>query len=216
MHPCCWCAALSGPDLAQLAGRAAHSRNIGALLARTAYRIEVHGRHHVPAHGPALLVGSDLNLFSAAIVASVACRPIHTLAPGALAQLGDIPVISPGIAAAQWALELLSAGAAIMVSADVPPLGYLLAHGSVPITLVVVIGGSGKVADDPPRLRSKIEVYFCAPHTIEAKASEFDTSDPCALRVVQGLSERVRQLTSDARNECGRRSGLPVIGRVHR
>lgn len=207
---------MTGPDLTQLASRAAHARNIGALLARTAYRVEVHGRHHVPAHGPALLVGSDLNLFSAVIVTSVACRPIHTLAPGAFAQRGDIPVISPGIAAAQWALELLSAGAAIMVTADVPPLGYLLAHGSVPIIPVVVIGGSGKVADDPPRLRSKIEVYFCAPHTIEAKASEFDTSDPCALRVVQGLSERVRQLTSDAINECGRRSGRPVIGRVHR
>ncbi|PHX60806.1 MAG: hypothetical protein CK552_03975 [Actinobacteria bacterium] len=207
---------MSGSDLSQLAGRAAHSRNIGALLARAAYRIEVHGRHHVSADGPALLVGSGLNLFSAAIVASVACRPIHTLAPGASAQLGDISVIPPGIGAAQWALELLAAGAAIMVTADVPPIGYLLAHGSVPITPVVVIGGQGKVADDPPRLRSKIEVYFCAPHTIEASASEFDTSDPCALRVVQGLSERVRQVMSDARNESGRRSGRPVIGRVHR
>ncbi|CAB4716338.1 unannotated protein [freshwater metagenome] len=205
-----------GPDLAQLAGRAAHSRNIGALLARAAYRVEVHGRHHVPTSGPVMLVGSDLNLFSAAIVASVACRPIHTLIPGALAQRGDIPVISPGIAAARWALELLEAGAAIMVTTDVPPLGYVLAHGSVSITPVVVIGGSGKVADDPPRLRSKIEVYFCAPSTIPGSASEFGSSDPCAFRVVQGLSERVRQLTSDARNESARRSGRPVIGRVHR
>jgi 1-acyl-sn-glycerol-3-phosphate acyltransferase len=213
--PCCWCAAVSGLGSEKLAGRAAHSRNIGALLARAAYRVEVHGRHHVPAHGPALLVGSDLNLFSAALVGSVACRPIHTLAPWALAQLGDIPVFPPGIAAAQWALELLEAGAAIMVTADVPPLGYLLAHGSVPITPVVVIGGSGKIAEDPPRLRSKIEVYFCAPSTIAPSASEFDTSDPCAYRVVQGLSERVRQLTSDARNESARRSGRPVIGRVH-
>ncbi|MSO27008.1 MAG: hypothetical protein EXQ60_02940 [Candidatus Nanopelagicales bacterium] len=206
---------MSGRDLTQLAGRAAHSRNIGALLMRAAYRLEVHGQHQVPTHGPVLLVAPDLNLVSARIVASMANRPIHTFAPKALPALGDIPVVSPGITAARWALELLAAGAAIMVTSDVPPLGYLLAQGPVPIISVVVIEGSGKVANHPPRLRSKIEVYFSAPRTIEVQAGVFGSADPCALRVVRGLGERVRQLAADARTESCRRSGRPVTGKVH-
>lgn len=132
---------MTGQDFQRLTVRAAHLRNIGALVTRAAYRVEVHGRHHVPTEGPVLLVAPGLNLVSAGIVASVARRPLHTLAPWASPALGDIPVISPGIGAARWAVELLAGGAAIMVTTSVPPIGYLLAHGPMSIISVVVIGG---------------------------------------------------------------------------
>lgn len=201
---------MTGQDFMQLAGRAAHTRNIGALLARAAYRVSVHGRHHVPAQGPVVIVAPGLNLVSAGIVASVASRPIHLLAPSALPALGDIPVIAPGITAARWALELLAAGAAIMVTTEVPPLGYLLAARPASIISVVVIGGSGKVANDPPRLRSKIEVYFSAPREIAVGAIKTDAVDPCSLRVVQDLDECARQLAADALSESVKRNGQPV------
>lgn len=206
---------MTGQDFQRLTVRAAHLRNIGALVTRAAYRVEVHGRHHVPTEGPVLLVAPGLNLVSAGIVASVARRPLHTLAPWASPALGDIPVISPGIGAARWAIELLAGGAAIMVTTSVPPIGYLLAHGPMSIISVVVIGGSGKVANDPPRLRSKIQVYFSAPRTIEVSSDLFGSVDPCEYRYVSGLDEMVRQIVADETTESGRRSGRPVTGKVH-
>ncbi len=210
---------MSEQDLSGLVGRAAHARNVGALLTKAAYRVNVHGRHHLPKKGAVVLVAPGLNLVSAKIVASVASRPIHTIAPSALPAMGDIAVVAPGIDATRWALELLAAGAAIMVIADAPPLGYLLAVRPSSVISVVVIGGSGKVAADPPRLRSQIEVYFSAPHEIELAAGASGEVDPCSLRVVQGLSENVRQLAADALTESGMRFGRPVTrpgsGKVH-
>lgn len=189
---------------------AATARNIVGPVLRAAYPVQVWGAHHIPAHGPVLIVGDQPELLAGALIKAAAPRPVQVIASesvmqavpdGVIRAVGDIVNPAPGIGAAQEALELLRDGGAVAALGGSPAIGYLAAASGAPVCTVVVHGAAGRVVTDPPALRRRVEMRF-GPVTHLAIAG-----DPCAMSTIRETGERIRQLLVDAQDLARARHG---------
>ena len=115
------------------------------------------------------------------------------LRQGMMAKAGVIAVTAPTAVEAQHqALAALRDERAVVVTGSAVPVGYLVAMTGVPVMPVVLLGAEGRVATDPPRPRSRIDVYFAPAVTLDV------TGDPLRASTRASVEEQVRQLVSDA------------------
>jgi len=82
-----------------------------------------------------------------------------------------------------------------------PFVGYVAAASGALVMPVVVLGADGSVPTDPPRPRSRIDVFFLPPRNLDASATPLRQSTRSAL------AERIRQHMSDAEQEAVMRMG---------
>jgi hypothetical protein len=190
---------------------AAHARNLASAALRMTYQVRPHGAHHVGTSGPLLMVCRVENSLVAAIVHATVPRPVHVVAneamsaslrQGMMTKAGVIPVVLPtAIDAQRQALAALEDERAVVIPGTAVPVGYLVATTRVPVMPVVVLGAEGRVPTDPPRPRSRIDVYYSQPVHIEV------TGDPLRASTRAAIEEQVRQLSFDAEAVARMRAG---------
>ena len=190
---------------------AAHTRNLASAALRMTYQLQVHGGHHVGTSGPLLMVTACEGVLAGSILHAVAPRPLHVVANEAMQQAlpdavmvaaGDIPLSGPAAVLTQRrALAALLDERAVVVAGSRVPVGYLVARTGVAVMPVVLLGATGRVPTDPPRPRSRVDVYFAPPVTVTV------AGDPLRARTRAAVTEQVRQLLIDAEELAGRRSG---------
>jgi 1-acyl-sn-glycerol-3-phosphate acyltransferase len=191
---------------------AAHARNLAAAGLRMTYRVRAHGAHHVGTTGALILVTRSEGILVGALLHALAPRPIHVLANEAmsqgipdavLARTGDIPVVAPtAVGAQQAALAALADERVVVVAGAAVPVGYLVARTGVDVMPVVLIGADGRVPTDPPRPRSRIDVYFAPAVSVSVPG------DPLRASTRAAVTEQVRQIVSDAEDLAAMRAGL--------
>jgi 1-acyl-sn-glycerol-3-phosphate acyltransferase len=175
------------------------------------YRMRAHGAHHVGTSGALLLVTRSEGMLTGAILHAAAPRPLHVLANaamstafsrGVLTRAGDIPVERPtAIHAQQVALAALADERAVVVAGGDLPVGYLVAVTGVDVMPVVLLGADGRVPTDPPRPRSRIDVYFAPAVSVSVPG------DPLRASTRAAVAEQVRQIVSDAEDLAAMRAG---------
>jgi len=190
---------------------AAHARNLASAALRMTYQLRAHGAHHVGRSGPLLMVTRSEGMLAGAILHATAPRPLHVLANEAmshtlhetvLVKSGDIPVThATAVAAQRTALAALLDERAVAVAGGAVPVGYLVAMSGVDVMPVVLIGADGRVPTDPPRPRSRIDVYFAPPVAVSIPG------DPLRVTTRAAVTEQVRQIVSDAEELAARRTG---------
>ena len=190
---------------------AAHARNLTSAALRMTYQLRPHGAHYVGTSGSLLMVTSCEGLLAGAFVRSMSPRPIHVVASiamdqavpsGVLAKTGDLTLSGPGAIATQHrALAALDDERAVLLAGSSVQPGYLVAATGVEVMPVVLIGADGSVPTDPPRPRSKIDVYFLPPVRIPVMG------DPLKAATRTAVNELVRQLVADAGREAMLRAG---------
>lgn len=190
---------------------AAHIRNLASAALRMTYQLSVHGAHHVGTSGRLLLVTRCEGMLVGSILHAVAPRPVHVVANEAMqralpdavmAKAGDVPISGPSAVLTQRrALAALLDERAVVVAGTSVPVGYLVAMSGVAVMPVVLLGAMGRVPTDPPRPRSRIDVYFAPPVTVDV------AGDPLRSRTRAAIAEQVRQIVSDAEELAGMRSG---------
>lgn len=190
---------------------AAHARNLASAGLRMSYRLQVHGSHHVGTIGPLLMVTRCEGVLTGALLHATAPRPLHVLANPAmmtafpeavLRRSGDIPVPVPTAVAAQLsARAALADDRAVVVAGDAVSVGYLVATTGVQVMPVVLIGADGRVPTDPPRPRSRIDVYFAPAVSVSVPG------DPMRAGTRAAVVEQVRQIVADAEELAAQRSG---------
>jgi hypothetical protein len=125
-----------------------------------------------------------------------------SLRQGMMTKAGVIPIVLPtAIDAQRQALAALEDERAVVITGAALPVGYLVATTRVPVMPVVVLGAEGRVPTDPPRPRSRIDVYYSQPVHIEV------TGDPLRASTRAAIEEQVRQLSFDAEAVARMRAG---------
>lgn len=190
---------------------AAHARNLASAALRMTYQVRPHGAHHVGTAGPLIMVCRAENALVGAIVHATVPRPVHVLAneamgrairQGLMAKAGVIPVILPtAIDAQHRAVAAIEDERAVVVLGGDVPVGYLVAMTRAPVMPVVVLGAEGRVPTDPPRPRSRIDVYYTDPVEVAV------AGDPLRNSTRAGIEEQVRQLVKDAESVALMRAG---------
>lgn len=190
---------------------AAHARNLASAALRMTYQVRPHGAHHVGTSGPLIMVCRTENALVGAILHATVPRPVHVLAneamgkairQGLMAKAGVIPVVLPtAIEAQRRAVAAVDDERAVVVTGASVPVGYLIAMTGAPVMPVVVLGAEGRVPTDPPRPRSRIDVYYSTP--VEVAVS----GDPLRAGTRAGIEEQVRQLVMDAESVAAMRAG---------
>lgn len=190
---------------------AAHTRNLASAALRMTYQLRVHGGHHAGRSGALLAVSREEGVLAAAILHAVMPRPLHVVANEAMmsalpeavmSAAGDIPSSGPGaVLTQQRALAALVDERLVAVTGSLVPVGYLVAVSGVEVIPVVLRGASGKVPTDPPRPRSRIDVYIAPPVAIRV------TGDPLRASTRAAVAEQVRQAVMDAENMATARQG---------
>jgi len=189
---------------------AAHARNLTSAALRMTYQLRPHGAHHVGTTGPLLMVTRCEAVLAGSLVRALSPRPIHVVANeamarampvGVLTSAGDLPLSGPyAITTQRRALVALADDRAVLVAGSSVPIGYLAAAG-VQVMPVVLLGADGTVPTDPPRPRSRIDVFFMAPSTVHAPGDALRSGTRSAL------TEQVRQLLADAEQVAVMRMG---------
>lgn len=190
---------------------AAHARNLASAAMRVTYKVHPHGNHHVGTSGPAILVTRSESLLAGTLIHATVPRPVHVVAnaamtsalrQGMLTRAGVIPVRSETAIEAQHIARLaLEDERAIALTGSIVHPAYLAAVTGAPIVPVVMLGAEGRVPTDPPRPRSRIDVYYFDPVTVTV------SGDPLATGTRAAASERIRQVLDDAEEQAARRSG---------
>jgi len=190
---------------------AAHARNLASAALRMTYQVRPHGAHHVGTSGPLLLVTRCEGMLAGALIHATAPRPLHVVANAAmsstlpeavLAKAGDIAVLHPtAVHAQRTALAALADERAVVVAGGAVPVGYLVAMSGVEVMPVVLLGADGRVPTDPPRPRSRIDVYFAPAVAVSVPG------DPLRASTRAAVAEQVRQIVSDAEELAAQRSG---------
>jgi len=181
---------------------AANARNLASAALRMTYRVRAHGAHHVGTSGALLMVTRCEGVLAGALVHATAPRPVHVVAneamdralpERALSAAGDIRLTGPAAVLTQRrALAALHDERAVVVAGSIVPVGYLVAVTGVAVMPVVLLGAVGRVPTDPPRPRSRIDVFFAPPVTLEV------SGDPLRTTTRSAVAEQVRQLLADA------------------
>ena len=181
---------------------AANARNLASAALRMTYRVRAHGAHHVGTSGALLMVTRCEGVLAGALVHAMAPRPVHVVAneamdralpERALSAAGDIRLTGPAaILTQRRAVAALRDERAVVVAGSIVPVGYLVAVTGVAVMPVVLLGAVGRVPTDPPRPRSRIDVFFAPPVTLEV------SGDPLRTTTRSAVAEQVRQLLADA------------------
>lgn len=192
---------------------AANARTLASAALRMSYRLRAHGAHEVGTIGPLVLVTGSEGMLAAAVIHATAPRPLHVLANAAmsaaipermLATAGDIPLSGPAAVLSQRrALAGLRDDRAVVVAGAGPWAAYLVAVSGAPVMPVVLMGEQGAVATDPPRPRSRIDVFYAPAVPIEV------VGDPIAAATRAHVTERIRQLLVDAQEQASWRVVAP-------
>jgi 1-acyl-sn-glycerol-3-phosphate acyltransferase len=190
---------------------AAHARNIASAALRMTYQLRTHGAHHVGTTGPLLMVCRSEGILAGAVLHATVPRPVHVVAneamssalrQGMMAKAGVIPVVAPTAVDAQHrALAALEDDRAVVLTGTTVSPGYLVAMSGAPVMPVVMLGAEGRVPTDPPRPRSRIDVYYFEPLEVGVAGEPWRTTTRAAV------DERIRQLLSDAEQVAAMRSG---------
>lgn len=181
---------------------AANARNLASAALRMSYQLRAHGAHFVGTTGPLLMVTSCEGVLAGALIHATAPRPVHVVANEAmdhalpervLSAAGDIRLSGPAsILTQRRALAALEDGRAVVVAGSAAPVGYLVAVSGVAVMPVVLLGAVGRVATDPPRPRSRIDVFYAPPVALTV------TGDPLRTTTRAAVEEQVRQVLVDA------------------
>ena len=181
---------------------AANARNLASAALRMTYQLRVHGSHFVGTSGALLMVTQCEGLLAGALVHATSPRPVHVVANEAmntalpyrvLSAAGDIGLSGPGALLTQRrALAALRDDRAVVVAGSAVSLGYLGAVSGVAVMPVVLLGAVGKIPTDPPRPRSRIDVFYAPPVALTV------TGDPLRTSTRTAVVEQVRQLLADA------------------
>jgi len=181
---------------------AATARNLASAALRMTYQLNVHGAHFVGTSGPLLLVTRCEGVLTGALLHATAPRPLHVVANEAMntalpdrvhSAAGDIRLSGPGAVLTQRrARAALEDDRAVVVAGSAAPVGYLVAVSGVAVMPVVLLGAVGRVATDPPRPRSRIDVFYAPPVALTV------TGDPLRTTTRAAVEEQVRQLLVDA------------------
>lgn len=190
---------------------AAHARNLASAALRMTYQVRQHGAHHVGTAGPLLMVCRSEGMLAGAILHATVPRPVHVVAneamgkalrQGMMAKAGVIPVAADtAIEAQHRARAAIEDDRAVVITGSACPAAYLVGACRVPVMPVVMLGAEGRVPTDPPRPRSRIDVYFTTPVTIEVPG------DPLRASTRAAIEEQVRQVVSDAESVAMMRAG---------
>lgn len=190
---------------------AAHARNIASAAMRVSYKVHAHGNHHVGSEGPAVLACRSEGMLAGAVLHATVPRPVHVVAnaammaalrQGMMAKAGVIPVREQTAVEAQHiARAALEDDRAVALTGSTIDPAYLLAVTGAPLVPVVMLGAEGRVPTDPPRPRSRIDVYYFEPVRVAVEG------DPLSSTVRAGISEQVRQSLADAAAVAAVRSG---------
>lgn len=190
---------------------AAHARNIASAAMRVTYKVHPHAQHHAGVEGPAVLVCRSEGVLVGTLLHATMPRPVHVLAnaammsalrQGMMAKAGVIPVRDDTAIEAQRLARLaLEDGRAVAVTGSAVHPSYLLGMTGAPLVPVVILGGEGRVATDPPRPRSRIDVYYFEPIEVEVDG------DPLRAATRASIDEQVRQAMADAEHIAALRSG---------
>jgi hypothetical protein len=190
---------------------AAHARNLTSAALRMTYQLRPHGAHNVGTAGPLLMVTRCEAVLAGSLVRALSPRPIHVIANeamnravpwGVLTSAGDIPVSGPyAVATQRTALAALADERAVLLAGSAVSAGYLASSSGVMVMPVVLLGADGTVPTDPPRPRSRIDVFFMPPATVSAPG------DPLRSNTRSALVEQVRQLVADAEQVAVMRMG---------
>jgi endonuclease YncB( thermonuclease family) len=148
------------------------------------------------------MVTSCEGVLAGALIHATAPRPVHVVANEAmdhalpervLSAAGDIRLSGPAsILTQRRALAALEDGRAVVVAGSAAPVGYLVAVSGVAVMPVVLLGAVGRVATDPPRPRSRIDVFYAPPVALTV------TGDPLRTTTRAAVEEQVRQVLVDA------------------
>lgn len=190
---------------------AAHARNLASTALRLTYRLHPHGMHHAGTSGPAVLLCRSEGVLAGAVIHATVPRPVHVVAnaammaalrQGMMAKAGVIPVGDEAAVSAQRSARaaVLDERAVALTGSLVDP-AYLLAVTGAPLVPLVLLGAEGRVATDPPRPRSRIDVYCFEPVAITVPG------DPLRATTRAAVDEQVRQTMADAEHVAAIRSG---------
>lgn len=211
-------------------------RLCGALL-RAGWQVRVFGQEHVPEKGPVILAGNHTGVFDGPLLFGTSPRPPHVLTKrevfvgpvgSVLRGVGQIPLD-------RWNIDVRALLAALRALAGdrvvgVYPEGersdghfarvrdglayYALRTGAlvVPVSTFGVVR-PGQSTSRPPRLRSRVEVVYGAPFTVQAPEP---WGPYLPRRLVSEASEGVRlRLLDHLRHAC-ELTGHPVPESAHR
>ncbi len=194
---------------------AANGRNIGRLLFRGLYRLDVRGAEHVPPHGRVIVACNHIGLLDGGLLFSAAPRPLNIVAKSELFQppldrllhsSGQIPVEyeAPDRAAVRSALGVLERGGGLGIFPEAHRgigdfgrarngIAYLHSRTNAPIVPAAMFGtretGMGK--NDLPKLRSQLTVVFGEPFSV-APYGDIDRRSTLAA-----MGESIRQKLAD-------------------
>jgi len=188
---------------------AANARNLTFAALRMLYQLRIHGAHYVGTSGALLMVTTCESVLTGPLLHAAAPRPVHVVANDAMNAVlpdrairaaGDIPASAPSALAAQrCALAALHDERAVVVAGTSVPVGYLVGVTGVAVMPVVLLGASGRLRTDPPRPRTRIDVFFAPPTIVKVPG------DPRRTTVRAAVTEQVRQLLTDAEELASRR-----------
>ena len=190
---------------------AAHARNIASTALRVTYRLHPHGMHHAGTSGPAVLVCRSEGVLAGALIHATVPRPVHVVAnaammaalkQGMMTKAGVIPVReSTAMTAQRSARAAVLDDRAVALTGSLVDPAYLLAITGAPLVPVVLLGAEGRVTTDPPRPRTRIDVYCFESVTISVPG------DPLRAATRAAIDEQVRQAMADAERIAAIRSG---------
>ena len=197
-------------------GAAAGAR-LGRLLVRSGWSVHVRGAEHVPARGPVILAANHTNFLDGPLLFSVSPRPVHCLAMrdlfhGPLGRLltavGQVPIDRDGAdpAGLRAALEVLRAGLVLGVFPEGTRaaggeftqvrlgVAWFAVRSGAPVVPVAClgVGARGRTLGSLPRPRSRLEVAFGTPITVEVTGlSGRARLDAAAEQVERGLRDHL-------------------------
>lgn len=162
-------------------------RPVAAALVRSAWRLRVLGREHVPAAGPVILASNHTAVLDGPVLSTAAPRPVHTLIKKEMFQ-GPAGVVLRGIgqirvdrqavdpAAVKRALAALHRGDVVGLfpegtrcagefGAIKPGVAYFALCTGAPVVPVACLGtrDPSRSVGSVPRLRSVVHVVFGPP-----------------------------------------------------
>lgn len=206
-------------------GRGARlGRPLCRILLRLGWRVRVSGQEHVPTEGPVILAGNHTGVFDGPLLFGTSPRPVHVLTKREVF-VGPVGPILRGVGQIpldRWTVDVKAALAALRVLADGRVIGlypegersdgnflrirdgiayYALRTGApvVPVSTFGVVR-PGQSTSTPPWPRSRTEVVYGAPFTVEP-------SEPWGpylpRRLVTEASQQVRRrLLDHLRHAC--------------
>lgn len=205
---------------------AANGRNIGRLIFKGLYKLDIHGAKNVPRQGRLIVAGNHLGFLDGPLLFSAAPRPIHLVAKSELFEppfdrvlkgAGQIPLDyeSADRNAVQTALNVLENGRAVGIFPEAHRgrgdfsrirhgVAYLHSRTNAPIVPAAIFGtrltGMGK--NQLPNARSTLTVVFGEPFRVPA-LGDIDSRSTLAA-----MGESIRQRLADhvddsiARYDC--------------